>query len=360
MKLAALENGIWHASFEDTAGNRRVISLRTADRGIAETVAAALVELSAPVTGPGAPTLEKVFRDWIVEKQAEVGPATLDFYSQTTNDFLEFLGTRASDDIQTIGRSDIVTYRGVLSRRLSAKTVNHRIKTLRSIFEFAVRGRHMWENPATHVKGIRNNAPAVRRPFTIEEVRKLLEVADGEWATLIKLGLYTGQRLGDLARPTWQNVNLERGVIELTTRKTEKRLVIPMAPPLADHLRSFKRPSAAPGAPVHPIAFKAVQSCSGRVVTLSNRFAFLMAKAGLRPAAPHHILLNRGRDGKRQRNELSFHCLRHTAVTLLKEAGVPQAVTMALIGHDSPEISQHYTHVGDEALKKACATLPAV
>jgi len=30
-----------------------------------------------------------------------------------------------------------------------------------------------------------------------------------------------------------------------------------------------------------------------------------MATAGLRLAAPHHILLNRGRDGKRQRTELS-------------------------------------------------------
>ena len=85
-----------------------------------------------------------------------------------------------------------------------------------------------------------------------------------------------------------------------------------------------------------------------------------MATAGLRLAAPHHILLNRGREGKRQRNELSFHCLRHTAVTLLKEAGVPQAVTMELIGHDSPEISQHYTHVGIEALKKAAAALPEI
>jgi integrase len=360
MKLQALESGIWHACFEDTAGNRRVISLRTADRSIAESVAAALVELSAPITGAVAPTLEKVFRDWIVEKQAEVAPATLDFYRQTSNDFLEFIGPRASDDIQTISRSDIVTYRGVLSRRLSAKTVNHRIKTLRSIFEFAVRQRYVWENPATHVKGIRNNEPRVRRPFTIEEVRKLLAVADPEWATLIKLGLYTGQRLGDLARLTWANVDLQRGVIELVTRKTEKRVVIPMAPTLADHLRSFKKPSAAPDAPVNPIAFKAEQSCCGRVGTLSNRFAFLMAKAELRAAAPHHILLNRGRDGKRQRNALSFHCLRHTAVTLLKEAGVPQAVTMALIGHDSPEISQHYTHVGDEALKKACAALPEI
>jgi integrase len=360
MKLAALENGIWHASFEDTSGNRRVISLRTADRGIAETVAAALVELSAPTTGSAAPTVEKVFRDWIVEKQAEVGPATLDFYRQTANDFLEFLDKRASDDIQAISRSDIVAYRGVLSRRLHAKTVNHRIKTLRMVFEFAVRERHIWENPATHVRGIRNNEPRVRRPFTIEEVRKLLAVADPEWGTLIKLGLYTGQRLGDLARLTWANVNLEKGVIELTARKMDKHVVIPMAPPLAEHLRAFKRPNAAPGAPVLPLAFKAVQSCCGRVGTLSNRFAFLMAKAELRPATPHHVLLNRGRDGKRQRNELSFHCLRHTAVTLLKEAGVPQAVTMELIGHDSPEISQHYTHVGIEALKKAAAALPEV
>ena len=149
-------------------------------------------------------------------------------------------------------------------------------------------------------------------------------------------------------------------MIQLTTGKTQKRLVIPMAPPLADHLRAFKRPNAAPGSPVNPLAFKAVQHCCGRVTTLSNRFASLMATAGLRPAAPHHVLLDRGRDGKRQRNELSFHCLRHTAVTLLKEAGIPQAVVMELIGHDSPEISQHYTQVGIEALKKAAAALPAV
>jgi hypothetical protein len=32
---------------------------------------------------------------------------------------------------------------------------------------------------------------------------------------------------------------------------------------------------------------------------------------------------------------------------------------MELIGHDSPEISQNYTHVGIEALKKAAA-LPEV
>ncbi len=36
-------------------------------------------------------------------------------------------------------------------------------------------------------------------------------------------------------------------------------------------------------------------------------------------------------------NRLSFHCLRHTSVTLLKEAGVPDAAIMALIGHGGVE-----------------------
>jgi integrase len=42
--------------------------------------------------------------------------------------------------------------------------------------------------------------------------------------------------------------------------------------------------------------------------------------------------------------------LRHTAVSLLKDAGVPDAVVMALVGHESAAMSHRYTHVGKEAL----------
>jgi integrase len=41
-----------------------------------------------------------------------------------------------------------------------------------------------------------------RRPFTIDELRAVLEVADDEWKSLIKFGLYTGQRLADIAALT--------------------------------------------------------------------------------------------------------------------------------------------------------------
>jgi integrase len=63
---------------------------------------------------------------------------------------------------------------------------------------------------------------------------------------------------------------------------------------------------------------------------------------------------------RRVHSGISFHSLRHSAVSLLKDAGVPEAVVMELVGHDSKEMSGHYTHVGNEALEKAVAALPEI
>ena len=48
------------------------------------------------------------------------------------------------------------------------------------------------------------------------------------------------------------------------------------------------------------------------------------------------------------------------AVSLLKDAGIPQAAVQELIGHDSEQMSALYTHVGREALEKAAAALPEI
>jgi hypothetical protein len=53
-----------------------------------------------------------------------------------------------------------------------------------------------------------------------------------------------------------------------------------------------------------------------------------------------------GRSGKRVGIELSFHSLRHATVSLLKDAGVPDAVVQALVGHESAAMSHRYTHAG--------------
>ena len=195
-----------------------------------------------------------------------------------------------------------------------------------------------------------------RRPFTIAEIQCVLAVADPEWRSLVLFGLYTGQRLADIAALTWDNLDLSKNEIRLRSRKTAKRIMVPIAKPLRQHIDSLPAGDQ-PGTPIHPEAFTII-SRHGRSANLSNHFADLLAQAGLRERAPHHWTKGKGRNSQRTSNSLSFHSLRHTAVSLLKDAGIPEGVVMELVGHDSKSMSAHYTHVGAEALEKAVAALP--
>ena len=168
-------------------------------------------------------------------------------------------------------------------------------------------------------------------------------------------GLYTGQRIGDLARLTWANVDLARGEIRLTAGKTGRRVRLPLADPLRRHLLAL--PSAdTPTAPIHSRAFDVVKR-TGKAGGLSNAFTALLAEAGLREGRTH-AGRGKGRGAAREKESLSFHCLRHTATSLLHDAGLPAAVVQEFIGHDSAAVHEGYVTVGRDALERAAAALP--
>ena len=67
-----------------------------------------------------------------------------------------------------------------------------------------------------------------------------------------------------------------------------------------------------------------------------------------------------GRSNRRTASDLTFHSLRHTHVSHAQVAGIPDAVTMAIAGHESVAMSQRYTHVGTDAMRKATEALPEI
>ncbi len=100
---------------------------------------------------------------------------------------------------------------------------------------------------------------------------------------------------------------------------------------------------------------------TGKTPTLSKQFGDLTAKAGLR----RKRTVAKGTDKTPKettmsRTGLSFHSLRHTTVSMTKGAGVPEAAVVELVGHDSEQMTAHYTHVGLDSLKKAAASLPVL
>jgi integrase len=170
---------------------------------------------------------------------------------------------------------------------------------------------------------------------------------------MILFGLYTGQRLSDLVRLEWNNIDLERGEVRLVTSKTSRVMTIPMAPALRLHIESLPA-GEDPHAPLHPRAFGELTR-TGKASGLSNAFSELLMQASLRarPVTPKsHKSRGIGRSHRRNLSELSFHSLRRTATTLLHEAGVPSTVAQALIGHDSEE----YTPIISRSGGKHCST----
>ena len=68
----------------------------------------------------------------------------------------------------------------------------------------------------------------------------------------------------------------------------------------------------------------------------------------------------KGRSAARETIDVSFHSLRHTATSMLKAAGVSNAIAMQIIGHESEAVSRQYTHLSTDDLRPAMAKLPDV
>jgi integrase len=300
-------------------------------------------------------TLRKFVGDWLDNKEPEIARATYNFYKNSATKLIEFLGPRADLLITEIKRSDLLSYRNSLAKKLSSKSVNHDVKVVRMLFRAARKLGLIVEDPAEFIDGVKRQDPPTKRPFTLDELRAILDVADPEWRSLVLFGLYTGQRLGDLARLRWANVDLLNAEVRLKTAKTGRRMVIPMAEPLRKHVEALPI-SDDPTAPIHPRAY-GLMEIQGKSGGLSNQFADLLADAGLREKKLHRSE-GKTRNGPREINPISFHSLRRTATTLLHEAGIPAAVAQEMIGHDSEAIHEHYTNVGREALQKAAAAMP--
>src|SRR4029077_3655498 len=103
-----------------------------------------------------------------------------------------------------------------------------------------------------------------RRAFKIEEIKAILSVADDEWKGLIRFGLYTGQRLSDLALLSWANIDLERNEIRFIAGKTSKTMLLPIAEALRQHIAALPA-SDDPKAPLHPRAYEILQRPRGRI-----------------------------------------------------------------------------------------------
>lgn len=295
---------------------------------------------------------------WLQAKELETETSTHSRYKGILKRFVESLGNRAKNDLSTIRANDIQEFRDSQAKLLSKATANLSLKVLRVWLGEAVTQGYVTSNVAAPIKIIKGAREKKRRPFTLAEISTILEsVKDSEWQGLVLVGIYTGQRLGDIAMMTWQSVDLEKKLVRFVTQKTGRRIELPIAKPLQTYLENL--PSS--DSPKDYIFPKSAEIAANRVGTLSNQFHEILGNVGLVTArSKNHEGKKSGRKGARETSELSFHCLRHSTTTILKAAGISDVITREIVGHSSEETSKRYTHLEAEHLKEAIESMPDV
>ena len=85
-----------------------------------------------------------------------------------------------------------------------------------------------------------------------------------------------------------------------------------------------------------------------------------MVTAGLAIAYEKQRKRTKEGDVSKEVRELSFHSLRHAAVSWLRDVGVSESIAMGIVGHDSKSVDRAYVHSDPERMRTEINKLPSL
>lgn len=352
--------GIWHYKMK-VAGRWKEISTRTTSyqsaRGIRDKALEAQREGRLP-TEMGSWPLDKAAKEWLAGRVRLVAPQTARIDRERLVPLLQALG---SHRLCQITAADISGYQLQRMTKVSPRTVNLETKVLRMI----LRSAKSWSHLADDYKPLREDKRGPGRALSPDEERRLFDVASSNpnWSVAYHAALLAanttargceikGLRLGDV------DLEARTMTIRRASTKTDAGCrIVPLNTDAAWALaRLLERASLLGAADPNHFIFPAF---SFRHTKESEN-----AGAGYDPAKPMKSWRSAWRKLTRRAGlgGLRFHDLRHHCITRLAEAGVAEQTLMAIAGHVSREMLEHYSHIRMQAKRDAVSMLerPAV
>jgi len=234
-------------------------------------------------------------------------------------------------DISQIGPAEIETHL-VGRRKLSARSANLDFEILRNFFKWCVSRRLLAESPMESLRKFPQGKPVKIIP-TKAEVDLLIEKNQGTDRLLLLLLVYTMGRISEIKELQWKNIDLEKRVLYLRTRKTrdgsESVRTIPINGQLLECLTSqdprdgYILTSRSDGQPFRDLR-KRLKKC--------------VNVAGVSSIS-------------------GFHQFRHYGASMMANAGVDLKTIQELLGHTTLDTTNIYLQSLTESKRKAMDVL---
>lgn len=219
---------------------------------------------------------------------------------------------------------------------------NRNLALLSKVFSFACNDLE-WIDRGDHpVKGIRRFKEEKRRRYLSQtELARfgdiLLSAEAGDLGrafspyvvAFFRLLFFTGARSGEILQLRWDEVNFERGCLELEDSKTGRREIY-LPPPALQILAELPREDSN----AHVIVGKKPGT---HLVNVKDSWIALRTAAGL--------------------DDVRLHDLRHSYASVGARAGMSLPVIGALLGHRETATTARYAHLSDDPLRAAANSI---
>lgn len=228
----------------------------------------------------------------------------------------------AKRNLATIRGADLAAYRDERQEDgMSPTTIRNELIIIGHLFNIAKKewGMESLINPVQNIRMPKMPSGRDRRLEEGEE-ESLLGAADYPLKQMIVLALETGMRMGEMLTMRWENVDLVKGVIELSDTKNGEKRFVPLSTRAKETLKDAPRN-------IHGGVFPGLSNSA-----ISHRFRKLCKELEI--------------------ENLRFHDLRHEATSRLFEKNLDSMEVASITGHKTLHMLKRYTHLKAEDLAK--------
>jgi integrase len=303
-------------------------------------------------------TLEAYLRRWIDEVlRGTVKQSTLENYTYIVR--LHIIPELGRVRLRALKSRDVRRlYREKLEAGLSPRTVQIIHTVLRKALQQAVRDDVLTRNVCDAVTAPRPTKKEMQ-PLTPEQAKSLLEnVREDRLRGLYVLAITAGLREGELLGLRWDDVDLERKLLQVRRQLTRTRDGLSFTAPKRDKARVVRLTDIAIAAlKAHREAQNEERARAG---SLWEETSLVFTSSIGTPVDVGNLTYRSFRPLLKRTNlpRIRFHDLRHTCATLLLSKGTHPKIVQEMLGHANISMTMDtYSHVLPDMQEKAVSAM---
>ena len=281
-----------------------------------------------------------------MEAEREASPLTVKTYRDAIDDYLMFLGKLEGDIKLEDADSDVVRdwVEDMMERGYKATNTCKKLSAVKSLYKYALRKGIITHDPAHSISGPKKQKalPVFLKDNEAEELFDGIEwdrddIIDVRARTLLLLLYTTGIRRAELISLRDQDVNTVTHEIKVAGKRRKQR-IIPLGEEMLAELEHYRK-----------VRDEQLPVVEGEEALLRNDKGGAMSEMQVYGIVRHYLSM------VTTQKKRSPHVLRHSFATTMLNHDATLNSVQKLLGHESLNTTQIYTHVTFEELKRTYA-----